>query len=197
MTFCDDRSILLVVTLIPIKLEILQFFFSHMWQIFIQEPEDVKYAINSSLVSYVVLDTLQETASEGRSLCNGNIEVSFLKPDDIQSINNEYRQKDYVTDVLSFAYGSSASTKEETFFSETVGEILICLEQAEQQAASFQNSFGEEVVRLLIHGTLHLCGYDHENVSESEEQKMVGLEDQLSTKHVASAATIITMEKLL
>lgn len=76
----------------------------------------------------------------------------------MQSLNFRYRQKDYATDVLSFCYGSD--TIEGSSF---LGEIVIAPEVASQQAIRHHANPEKELRKVLLHGILHLLGYDHES----------------------------------
>lgn len=86
-------------------------------------------------------------------------EINIIFADDafIKKINLEYRSKNYTTDVISFASGKN-------------GDIFISVDRADEQAASYGASFDEEVKRLVIHGTLHVLGYDH--IREADRKKM-------------------------
>jgi rRNA maturation RNase YbeY len=75
----------------------------------------------------------------------------------MRSLNRKYRGRDYPTDVLAFPMGSMAE-QTDVF----LGDVVICLPVAIGQASRFGNSADQEILRLLIHGTLHLLGYDHE-----------------------------------
>lgn len=94
-------------------------------------------------------------------------EVTLLFTDDkeLQYLNSTYRSKDKPTDVLSF-------------LSEGVylGDIAISVQTARRQAKEYAVSLQEEILRLMIHGILHLHGYDHEGVSKAEANKMRKLE---------------------
>jgi len=81
------------------------------------------------------------------------VSVSFVTPEEIRTLNHDYRGKDSETDVLSFPGfpGSSA-----------LGDIVICVAVAKQQAEEYNHSFERELTFLAIHGLLHLLGYDHE-----------------------------------
>jgi len=79
----------------------------------------------------------------------------------IRRLNKKYRKKNQVTDVLSFLYDNS-------------GEIVICLQEVKKNAKNFQSAFKKELARVLIHGILHLLGYDHkksEKAGEEEKQE--------------------------
>jgi probable rRNA maturation factor len=98
--------------------------------------------------------------------------VVFLNPAPARKINQAFRRKDYATDVLSFP-------GEETFGS--LGELILCPQVLKRQAKEHGLSFREELTYMLIHGVLHLLGFDHEQ-SEKEAQKMFRLQDQIFDK---------------
>ncbi|HCL57592.1 MAG TPA: rRNA maturation RNase YbeY [Spirochaetia bacterium] len=96
-------------------------------------------------------------------------EVSIVFSDNkmIQELNLKYRNKDYPTDVLSFP-------AEMDHF---LGDIVISLEKAKEQGEDFK----KEVEMLLVHGLLHLLGYDHET-NEEDYEKMMSLQNELLEK---------------
>ena len=100
-----------------------------------------------------------------------NTEVSILltRDKDIRLLNKEFRCIDQTTDVLSFPPNrdDDPSIPGENF----LGDIAVSLDTAKTQANEHGLALKEEIVLLLIHGILHLLGYDHE-VSEQEEKKM-------------------------
>lgn len=79
----------------------------------------------------------------------------------IRSLNARYRHIDRATDVLSFVMADP----------DLLGEIYISVERAAVQSRRFGSSFGEEILRLFIHGLLHLLGYDHEAENDREKMK--------------------------
>ena len=100
-----------------------------------------------------------------------NQEVSILLTGDkgIRRLNQEFRSIDQPTDVLSFPQ----NTDEDPCIPEEIilGDIAVSLDIAKAQAKEHGLDFKEEIILLLIHGILHLLGYDHE-ISEKEETKM-------------------------
>lgn len=96
-------------------------------------------------------------------------EVSVVFVDDvaIQDLNREYRQKDTPTDVLSFAQQEGEDLID-AYGVPVLGDIVISLERATEQAESFQHSLMRELAFLLVHGLLHLVGYDHDEEFEGE-----------------------------
>jgi len=85
------------------------------------------------------------------------ISIVFVGTREMRSINNRYRGRDYATDVLSFSYGIM-EMEGRTF----LGEIIIAPEVATNQAIRHGASPEKELRKLVVHGTLHLLGYDHE-----------------------------------
>lgn len=79
------------------------------------------------------------------------VSVAFILPQQIKNLNRDYRGKNKVTDVLSFPLKNC----------QVVGEILICLTRAKKQAKRYKHSMENEVIILLVHGLLHLFGFDH------------------------------------
>jgi probable rRNA maturation factor len=111
-----------------------------------------------------------------------NISVNLILTDDeyITSINSEYRGKDKPTDVISFAYRDDPFPIIDNPMEE-LGDIYISLETASKQALEYEVTLVEEIKRLIIHGALHLLGYDHEK-SPEEEKRMNSLEEEIFNK---------------
>ena len=85
--------------------------------------------------------------------------VAFVSDRAMRELNRRWRGKRGTTDVLSFPSGQEEWERAE---GETLGDVVISVEQAARQAAAHGLSFEEEVAQLILHGLLHLCGYDHE-----------------------------------
>lgn len=105
-------------------------------------------------------------------------ELSVLITDDteIHQLNLNYRGKDKPTDVLSFAQGEGEPGKP---LEAILGDVVISMDTARRQALDLEVSAREELFRLLVHGTLHLLGYDHENVPEERAAEMRQKEEEL------------------
>lgn len=93
--------------------------------------------------------------------------VIFVDSEEIRRINRESRGIDKVTDVISFALNDS------DFIIETqeLGDIFICLDRAYEQALEYGHSKDREIGFLVVHGYLHLLGYDHQ--TKEDEEKMM------------------------
>lgn len=105
-------------------------------------------------------------------------EVSLLLVDDdqIREINKNYLQRDRPTNVISFAMTEGAFGD---VHPEILGDIILSVETAARDAMACDIDFMDEVEFLLIHGLLHLLGYNHENVESREVKKMKKLEREL------------------
>ena len=112
--------------------------------------------------------------------CRDNAELSILLTDNkgIQELNKRYLKKDKPTDVLSFPVGDFNSELLTPNPELILGDIVISIETAKTQAKENGVAFYEEIARLLIHGILHLFGFDHDR-SSKEAQRMKKQEERL------------------
>lgn len=138
-----------------------------------EKNENEKYLINifnssnrSKLPIKKVSQYLENVLS-GESISNAVINVIYVDNDEILRLNQSYLSHDYFTDVITF----SLLEDEEGID----GEVYICVDVAEEQAKTYNVSLSNELFRLAIHGTLHLCGYDDDN--EENKSKMRELEN--------------------
>ena len=107
-----------------------------------------------------------------------NHEISVLIVDDeqIRKINRDYLNRDRSTNVISFAMMDGFAGD---IHPEILGDIVISAETALRDASAAGVQFGDEMEFLLIHGLLHLIGYNHENTTKEETQKMKKMEHEL------------------
>ena len=101
------------------------------------------------------------------------VNYNFVSPSEIHRLNQQFRQVDKVTDVLSFPDGDINPETNRRF----MGDVLICRQVAKQQAKEIGNTLTEEITFLQVHGTLHLFGYDH--IHPDDEVKMLGLQRKI------------------
>ncbi|EHQ91710.1 metalloprotein, YbeY/UPF0054 family [Desulfosporosinus youngiae DSM 17734] len=102
-------------------------------------------------------------------------EVSLMLVDDqrIHALNLEYRGVDRPTDVLSFALQEEMEEEPEIEEEdEMLGDIVISVERARDQAVEYGHSFEREIIYLAVHGTLHLLGFDHEEEIDKQEMRV-------------------------
>ncbi len=105
-----------------------------------------------------------------------NPEMAILVTDDVrmQGLNQQYRNRDKTTDVLSFPSGAPLVTGRPRH----LGDIVISLPQATRQANEIGHGLASELRFLILHGTLHLLGYDH----ETDDGAMLRLQSELKVK---------------
>ena len=107
------------------------------------------------------------------------VSVSFVSNKEIQSLNSFYRNKDAVTDVLSFPLGENGVyDRNNDTGALMLGDIVISLDTAVKQATMYGHSLEREIGFLTVHSTLHLLGYDHET-SPLAERKMRETEESI------------------
>lgn len=131
-----------------------------------------------------IADLLQFAADKLALPVDTEMSVTFMDNASIQLINREYRGKDLPTDVISFALEEEGEDEIPVIFDETIetmprniGDIMISIERAEEQAIEYEHSFDRELGFLAVHGFLHLNGYDH--MEPEEEEKMFGLQKEI------------------
>ena len=105
------------------------------------------------------------------------LSVTFVDKEEIQEINKMYRDKDKVTDVISFALEEDEPEITGLDMPRVLGDIIICTDVAKEQANNYGHSFERELGFLALHGFLHLLGYDHMN--EQDEKEMFGRQEQI------------------
>jgi probable rRNA maturation factor len=101
------------------------------------------------------------------------LSIALVGNAEIQALNAKFRNKDAPTDVLSFPADVHLNLGVRL-----LGDVIISVEKAEQQAKERKRSLHEEMVALLVHGTLHLIGYDHER-SRRDARIMARLEKEI------------------
>ncbi len=110
------------------------------------------------------------------------ISVTFTDNKGIHALNLEHRGIDRPTDVLSFPlYDAGEMDKPDSDGQLPLGDIVLSLEKASEQAKEYGHSFEREVAFLCVHSVLHLLGYDHE-LGESEEKDMFFRQEEVLKK---------------
>lgn len=149
-------------------------------------PADEKFLKE---IAKIVLEGEQLPA--GRQSETAQISLALLGPGRIRKLNKKYLGKNRVTDVLAFSENSKFKNRaeqrlgkgkeeNEVLFAhqnsklksiQGLGEVVICLKEVKKNARRFGYTFEKELARVLIHGILHLLGYDHEK-TKKEAKKM-------------------------
>ncbi|RXI99406.1 rRNA maturation RNase YbeY [Anaerobacillus alkaliphilus] len=131
-----------------------------------------------SLAQLELVETLLKyVAREERVTEGSEISVTFVTNDRIREINKEYRNKDTVTDVISFALNDDESDIIDELIPNLLGDIIVSYSRMVQQAEEYGHSVERELGFLVVHGFLHLLGYDHMN--EVEEKVMFKRQEEL------------------
>ena len=110
---------------------------------------------------------------------NPLLNIVIVDNDRIRQINKEYRNKDAVTDVISFAFEEVEDVKYDDV--RFLGEIYISYERCKEQASEYGHSIRREFSYLAVHGLLHLLGYDH--MTEEDKKVMRALEEEILNEY--------------
>ena len=120
-----------------------------------------------------------EFACKHLNIENPLLNIVIVDNDRIREINKEYRNKDAVTDVISFAF---EEVKDVDYGNvRFLGEIYISYERCKEQASEFGHSVRREFSYLAVHGLLHLLGYDH--IKEEDKKVMRALEEEILNEY--------------
>ena len=112
---------------------------------------------------------------EHEKVNNSIFSIIFVDDDEIHEINRNYRNVDRITDVISFAFEDSEDLRYNVV--RTLGDIYVCIPQMKRQAIDYGHSEKRELSFLVVHGLLHLLGYDHMN--EEDEKVMFALQEMI------------------
>jgi probable rRNA maturation factor len=117
--------------------------------------DDIKYRLTNKKR---IKEIIEKVIREEKKLLD---DLNFVFTDDksILNINKEFLKNNYYTDVIAFSYGENKRIN---------GEIYISIETVRKNAYNYKVSFSNEILRVMIHGTLHLCGYDDKTDRERE-----------------------------
>ena len=122
---------------------------------------ELKRKIREGILRVLMEENFPYSAEVSVTLCDGEY---------IHKLNKRFRGVDRPTDVLSFPlYEKGEFTYEECAMGACLGDIVISLPRAKEQAKELSNSLVREITFLAIHSTLHLLGYDHERSPEEDE----------------------------
>jgi len=105
-------------------------------------------------IALKILELVEQSQAE--------LSIALVNNKEIRKLNAKYRRKDYPTDVLSFPAANGLPINVQL-----LGDVVISVEKAEEQAKQRGRTVNEETATLLIHGILHLLGYDHERSAKA------------------------------
>ncbi|HWL22984.1 MAG TPA: rRNA maturation RNase YbeY [Ureibacillus sp.] len=123
---------------------------------------------------------LQHAALVEKIEDDSEVSVTFVTNEMIHEINRTYRDKDQPTDVISFALEELGEGEIQIVGEDmprVLGDIIISIDRAKEQADEYGHSFERELGFLAVHGFLHLLGYDH--MKPEDEKEMFGKQDEI------------------
>ena len=121
------------------------------------------------LIRRACIAVLREEKFQG----NAEVSVTFVDNDQIRRLNAKFRDKDSATDVLSFPMGENGEYDlNPSTGAKLLGDVVLSMEKAAEQAQEYEHSFEREVCYLTVHSMLHLLGYDHMNSEEKAVMRM-------------------------
>lgn len=136
-----------------------------------------QYEINDNYgyQNYEYLDEVITKVFEHENVHNAICSIIFVNNEEIHQINKERRGVDRATDVISFALEDSPDDFDEF---RILGDIFISIPKMQEQAKEYGHSEKRELSFLVVHGLLHLLGYDHMK-SKKDEEIMFSLQDEI------------------
>lgn len=129
--------------------------------------------INDEQLDSNLLSDLSKLADDlllDKDVAEAEVSITFVDNSKIKELNKTYRKKDEVTDVLSFPIDE-----------ELLGEVVISLPRAVEQAEDYGHSLRRETAFLMVHGLLHILGFNHKNDADKAEMRKA--EEELLEKH--------------
>lgn len=121
------------------------------------------------LIRRACIAVLREEKFQG----DAEVSVTFVDNDQIRRLNAKFRDKDSETDVLSFPMGENGEYDlNPSTGAKLLGDVVLSMEKAAEQAQEYEHSFEREVCYLTVHSMLHLLGYDHMNSEEKAVMRM-------------------------
>jgi len=128
---------------------------------FISEDLEIPSFVDSSVASWV------EKVIQSHQCQAGDLTYLFCSDQHILQVNNQFLQHDYFTDIITFDYSSNKLI---------AGDLVISLDTVKSNSELFNTSFQEELLRVIIHGVLHLIGFTDQ--TDDEKQEMRALENK-------------------
>lgn len=133
----------------------------------LQQKVEISASFEKQLMRYVT------HALTYGSVKDGELGITFVDDEYIAELNESFRNVSGSTDVLSFPMNEEG----------LVGDVVVSLETATRQAEEYGHSFEREVAFLVIHGVLHLMGYDHETTEDEEKMMQLSREILRGNRH--------------
>ena len=117
--------------------------------------EDVSTSFNKTIVSNWLNNCIQDLDYK-----TGEISIIFCSDDYLLDINKKYLNHDYFTDIITFNYNEKNTI---------IGDLFISIDRVRENAKDLKVDFNNELFRVIIHGVLHLCGYNDKTQDQQKE----------------------------
>ncbi len=142
---------------------------------------DVQQACNDDTIPETeIIDAWVTRAVEAAGTSHDvEVSVRIVDAEEVRALNREYRDRDKTTNVLSFPAGPLAGLPDDA--PTLLGDIVVCASVVDSEAAEQGKTVANHWAHMLVHGTLHLLGFDHQD--ETEAAGMEALETQVLTEH--------------
>jgi rRNA maturation RNase YbeY len=151
----------------------------------------VRVSLTRHLVRQARLVELAHRVLSAAGEAQSELSLELIGDRRMQRLNRDYRNRDHTTDVLAFSTREASVPKGLSCPTSLLGDVVISLPTAIRQARSAHRSVDEELAILLVHGVLHLCGYDHErNVREAERMSR---REQVVLRRISPIPHIVTL----
>lgn len=135
----------------------------------IQVASTVDNVPSASVIQSWVQEVINELSVAGEC----EISIRIVDEEEGRELNNQYRDKDSATNVLSFPADDATIVNLPPDLPQLLGDIVICGPVVEREATDQHKAIESHWAHLLVHGTLHLLGHDHENDADAEEMEAI------------------------
>jgi len=154
--------------------------------IYIQQDDSMSFEIQEDMLIKAVETTLREAGVPGKADSLQLVDLSLILGDDdlLRGMNQQYRGIDTSTDVLSFEDGEIDPDSGLPY----LGDIIISVQRAQSQVVAAGHNLVDELQLLVVHGVLHLLGYDH--ADDAQKAEMWAMQDLILTELNCSARPV-------
>ena len=131
----------------------------------------IQNIINDSNVDEDSLNKVCQNFLNENALEDSELLIRLVSPVEIQVLNKEYRDKNQVTNVLSFQSDIPDEVDESI-----LGDVVICVEVVREEALFGNKKFGDHLTHMAVHGILHLLGHDHEDITSANKMESIEID---------------------
>ena len=131
----------------------------------------IQNIINDSNVDEDSLSKACQNFLNENALEDSELLIRLVSPVEIQVLNKEYRDKNQVTNVLSFQSDIPDEVEESI-----LGDVVICVDVVREEALFGNKKFGDHLTHMAVHGILHLLGHDHEDITSANKMESIEID---------------------